>query len=188
MRPDAGSRRQPQHDVSPPGWIVRLLTSDDDLDAFGRIVVESYLALPGHPPEPDYEAELADVAGRVATNPVLAAFDGDEPLGCVTFVPDRFSAHAEDLEEDEAAFRMLAVARSAQGRGVGGTLVRACLERARDAGKEAVFIYSGDWMTTAHRLYERLGFVKVPERDWRLDEPPIVLLAYRRSIGRSTAE
>jgi ribosomal protein S18 acetylase RimI-like enzyme len=162
---------------------IRLLTPSDDLDAFGRIVLDAYLALPGHPREAEYEDELLDVAGRLATNPVFGAFDGDEPVGCVTFVPDATSAHAEDLEDDEAAFRMLAVARNAQGRGVGEALVRACLDLARDDGKRAVFIYSGDWMTTAHRLYERLGFVRVPQRDWRLDDPPILLLGLARALG-----
>jgi ribosomal protein S18 acetylase RimI-like enzyme len=32
-------------------------------------------------------------------------------------------------------------------------------------------------MTTAHRLYERLGFVRLPERDWS-PVPGVHLLAY----------
>ena len=48
-----------------PGFHIRTLTEDDDLDAFGQIVLDSYLALPDMPREPDYEAELVDVAARV---------------------------------------------------------------------------------------------------------------------------
>lgn len=164
------------------GISVRELGPGDDLEAFGRLVLDSYVALAGHPPEADYEAELFDVAARVLTNPVIGAFDGAEPLGCVTYVPDRHSPHAEDLEEDEAGFRMLAVARAAQRRGVGEVLVLACLDRAAEEGKRAVFIFSGDWMTSAHRLYQRLGFERVPERDWRIEEPPILLMAFRRRL------
>ena len=44
---------------------IRPLAHDDDLDAFGRIVLASYAALPGAPHEPEYELELLDVRARV---------------------------------------------------------------------------------------------------------------------------
>ena len=34
-----------------------------------------------------------------------------------------------------------------------------------------------DRMTTAHRVYERLGFTRAPEDDWS-PEPGVLLLAY----------
>src|SRR6185437_9111082 len=67
----------------------------------------------------------------------------------------------------EVEFRMLATLPAARGRGVGETLVRACIERARAAGAPRLVLSTGPEMTAAHRLYERLGFVRVPERDWR---------------------
>lgn len=160
-----------------------MLTSDDDLDAFGQILLTSYRRLPGHVPEPDYEAELVDVAARVRTNPVFGAFDGARPLGCVTFVPDASDPHAERLEADEASFRMLGVAPEHQGRSIGVTLVHRCLDEARRNAKQAVFIYSGHWMIGAHRLYERLGFERLPQRDWPLVEPPVTLLGFRYDLG-----
>jgi hypothetical protein len=36
-------------------------------------------------------------------------------------------------------------------------------------------------MTTAHRLYERFGFTRLPERDWR-PEPGVELLVYSREL------
>ena len=54
-------------------------------------------------------------------------------LGSVTFVLPG-TAYAEMAGPGEAEFRMLAVDPAAQGRGVGEALVRACLERATDAG------------------------------------------------------
>jgi GNAT superfamily N-acetyltransferase len=155
------------------GWVpltVRRLTLDDDVEAFGRIVVASYQALPGLPDDPGYIEELLDVASRVGQATVLGALDGSSPLGCVTYVDDPDSPYAEHLRDGEASFRMLAVSPSAQGRGVGGALVLACLDRARAAGRASVFIHSGTWMTAAHRLYGRLGFVPVPQRDWQVSE------------------
>jgi ribosomal protein S18 acetylase RimI-like enzyme len=162
--------------------VLRRLTDDDDLEAFGRIVVSSYHALAGHPPDADYDDELADVAARVREGIVLGAFDNGVPLGCVTYVNDLSSPHAERLGDDEASFRMLAVAGGAQGRGVGSALVTACLDEARANGRSTVFIHSGAWMTTAHRLYGRLGFVRVPERDWDLSELGFTLLGFRREL------
>ncbi|MCZ2859682.1 GNAT family N-acetyltransferase [Blastococcus sp. VKM Ac-2987] len=76
---------------------------------------------------------------------------------------------------------MLVVDPAAQGRGVGAALVSACLERARRAGKRRVVISTGTRMTAAHRLYERLGFTRLPERDWS-PVPGIDLLVYTRDV------
>jgi len=165
---------------------IRRLTADDDLDAFGRIVLASYVALPGMPREPDYEEELVDVATRVRSDVVLGAFVGARPAGCVTFVADGSSPHAEGLLPGESSFRMLAVDTAAQGRGIGDTLVRRCLDEASRRGSSAVFIHTGSWMHAAHRLYQRLGFEFVPERDWVIEEPPILLFGMIRTFGATT--
>ena len=142
----------------------------------------SYLALPGHPPEPGYEAELRDVAGRVEHGIVFGAFVHQVPVGCVSFVPAAGSFHSENLLPGESSFRMLGVDPAWQGRGVGEALVRQCLSEARSFGSTGVFIYTGDWMATAQRLYARLGFERIPERDWRFEDPPMTLLALRYSL------
>jgi ribosomal protein S18 acetylase RimI-like enzyme len=160
---------------------IRPLTANDDLDAFGRIVLDSYVALPDMPREPDYEAELADVAARARDGVVFGAFVGKMPVGCVTFVADASNPHAEGLLPGESSFRMLGVATAAQGRGIGEALTRRCLTEAKAIGSDAMFIYTGSWMHTAHHLYRRLGFEFVPERDWHLD-PAIHLLGMRRQL------
>ncbi|MCZ9344350.1 GNAT family N-acetyltransferase, partial [Streptomyces sp. TRM76130] len=53
------------------------------------------------------------------------------------------------------------------GRGVGEALVRACVDRARGVdGCARLILSTQETMHAAHRLYERLGFVRTPERDW----------------------
>ena len=61
---------------------------------------------------------------------------------------------------------MLAVAPEARGKGVGEALARMCLDRFRTEGARSVVICSLPEMTSAHRVYERLGFYRVPELDW----------------------
>jgi ribosomal protein S18 acetylase RimI-like enzyme len=73
---------------------------------------------------------------------------------------------------------MLAVAHGARGRGVGEALVRQCVDRARELGLTGVALSTQPSMGPAHRVYERLGFTRAPERDWQ-PVPGIRLLAYR---------
>ena len=126
---------------------------------------------------PDYVPQLADVAGRAERADLLVARDaGGRIVGSVALVL------AGDFGEvtrspDEAAFRMLAVDADARGQGVGEALVRTCLDRARAAGRARMVLSTGERMTAAHRLYERLGFQRLPERDWS-PHPGIDLRAY----------
>jgi predicted N-acetyltransferase YhbS len=150
----------------------------EEADELGAITVTAYTDLPGHVPEPDYEAELADVATRATQAEVLVAVDDDGTvLGGVTFVPDGDNPMAEHGVEGATSIRMLAVTGSAQGRGVGEALVWACLDRSRECGAERVVLHSTDWMQAAHRLYLRLGFVRRPDLDWR-PVPDIPLLGF----------
>jgi GNAT superfamily N-acetyltransferase len=162
---------------------IRPLTADDDLAELGRIVLASYTGLDGHPADASYDAELLDVADRVRRAVVLGAFDGPEPLGCVTYVRDATSPFAEHLADTEASFRMLGVAATAQGRGVGAALVNACLDAARQDGRRTVFIHSGDWMHAAHRLYGRLGFRRSPDRDWPVPAVGVLLLGFEHDLA-----
>jgi predicted N-acetyltransferase YhbS len=142
----------------------------------GQIVVAAYRALPGHVEEPDYEAELADVAAR-ASSVVVAIDDDGEVVGCVTFVTDTTSDHAEFDDPAAAGFRMLGVDPARQGRGAGRALVGWCIDAARAAGKERIIIHSTPWMTTAHGMYGSFGFERRPDLDW-LPVPDIPLWGF----------
>jgi ribosomal protein S18 acetylase RimI-like enzyme len=72
---------------------------------------------------------------------------------------------------------MLVVDPAVRGRGVGDLLVGACLDRARAAGKRRMVLSTDPRMGAAHRLYERLGFTRLTERDWS-PLPGVNLLAY----------
>ncbi|WP_346056534.1 GNAT family N-acetyltransferase [Amycolatopsis dongchuanensis] len=116
--------------------------------------------------DPDYAHELADAASRASHADLLVAVtEAGELLGTVTVVTPG-TPLAEISREGEVEFRMLATAPHARGRGVGEALTRAVLARARELGARRVVMSSLDSMKSAHRLYERLGFKRLPERDW----------------------
>jgi len=124
-----------------------------------------------------YATQLADVAGRADRSELLVVRDGDgRVVGSVALVlGGDFGEITES--DDEASFRMLAVDPAVRGRGVGELLVRTCLDRARAAGKRRMVLSTDPRMTAAHRLYERLGFTRLPGRDWS-PVPGVDLLVY----------
>ena len=149
----------------------------DEYEAAGELTVIAYAAIEGET-DVGYVPELRDVASRAVAVPVLVAVDSDETLlGTVTYVPGP-GAYSESEKEDEAGFRMLAVAPWAQGRGVGRALVQACIDRARGDGRRGIAILTRPSMRTAHALYESMGFERAPDDDWEF-EPGEWLWGYR---------
>lgn len=110
------------------------------------------------------ESYLRDVASRVQTATVLVAVD-DDLLGTIT-VATRLGPWASHASEGEAVVRLLAVAPSARGRGVGMALVRGAVDVACTAGCRLVRLSTQDDMVAAQRLYVRAGFVRTPHDDW----------------------
>ncbi len=123
-----------------------------------------------------YRERLADVARRDREAEVWVAVEGDALLGNVTVCPPG-SPWCEIAGDGEGEFRMLAVSPAAQGRGVGRALAELVVERFRRDGARAVVLSSLHDMAGAHRLYERLGFVRAPDRDWS-PVPGVDLIAY----------
>ncbi|MBS2539864.1 GNAT family N-acetyltransferase [Catenulispora sp. NF23] len=88
------------------------------------------------------------------------------------------SEFADIAAEGEAEIRMLATAGDVRGQGIGEALVLDCVRRAREQGRPALVLSTKPEMRAAHRLYERLGFTRTPERDWEY-APGKGLLTYR---------
>ncbi|WP_086846625.1 GNAT family N-acetyltransferase [Amycolatopsis kentuckyensis] len=153
----------------------------EEYAAAGEVTVQAYEA-DGHlADDVGYDATLRDVARRAEAAEVLVAVDGAGlVVGTVTVVHPG-SEYAEISRPGELEFRMLAVAPSARGRGIGEALIKAVFDRARALGLRKVVLSSLDRMHSAHRLYERLGFTRLAERDWR-PYPHITLIAYQIDV------
>ncbi len=152
-------------DVARPGDFPRIAQLTYDVYVGGGLAA------------PEYGEQLRDVAARADRAELLVVRDHDDRVvGSVALVlAGDFGEVTES--DDEAAFRMLVVDPVVQGRGIGQLLVTSCLERARAAGKRRVVLSTDRRMTTAQRLYERLGFSRLPERDWT-PRPGIDLMVY----------
>ena len=149
-----------------------------ELPAVAELCVAAYA--PFVAGDDQYVGVLRDVARRAAAAELLVADDGGRVRGTVTYVRDG-GPLGEIASPSEAEFRMLAVDPSAQGRGVGTALLRWVLDESRRHGKAAVVCSSQPRMRAAHRVYERLGFQRAPERDWS-PVAGIELIAFVRTL------
>ncbi|MGH3432514.1 MAG: GNAT family N-acetyltransferase [Thermocrispum sp.] len=149
----------------------------EEFAVIGRLCEEAYVGGGVIPPDHTYVPQLREVAGRARDAELLVAVDpDDEVLGTVT-VAAYGSPAAEVARAGELEFRVLATAPAGRGRGVGELLIGAVVERARELGLSRVVISVADDNATAIRLYQRLGFERLPERDW-LPVPDVQLLGY----------
>jgi GNAT superfamily N-acetyltransferase len=139
------------------------LAVPSEYDAVGELTVEAY----SHDGfvRGDYAMTLRAAADRAAKAELWVAADSSGLLGTVTYCPVG-SVYREIGLDDEGEFRMLGVTGRARGLGIGTALTERCIERARELGHGRIVMSSAAFMTTAHRIYERLGFVRLPDRDW----------------------
>jgi GNAT superfamily N-acetyltransferase len=143
----------------------------------GEITVAAYRSLPGWLDHPDervvadnlgYESELADVTSRVEAGcEVLVAVDvaSDAVVGGVTLVPSAANPYNETPKAAPVAIRHLAIDPAAQRRGIGRSLVEACIARACELAAPAIAMHTLTIMTGAMAMYETMGFVRAPEHD-----------------------
>jgi ribosomal protein S18 acetylase RimI-like enzyme len=151
----------------------------EEYSVVGDICVAAY-AVDGLGP-PWYEPVLRDVRARAEAACVLVAEVDGQLGGAVTFMESPGGPFHEIAVDGEAEFRMLAVAPGWQGRGLGEALVDACLSRSRALGRRALVCSSQDRMAAAHRLYERMGFVRDASRDWSPGDG-VVLVAFVKAL------
>jgi ribosomal protein S18 acetylase RimI-like enzyme len=156
----------------------------EDHEGIGEVTVAAYVEF-AHDDTDDYVHHLRDAArrDREAELWVATPDDSDQVLGTVTITPAG-SPWREVAREGEGEFRMLAVAPAARGAGIGGALVGLVVDRFRDEGATAVVMSTLARMRAAHRIYERAGFVREPERDWS-PLPGVDLITYRLDLGPS---
>ncbi len=164
------------------GVVVRV-AQGRQIDDAGALTAEAYLADRLIDASDAYAQELQDAQRRAREATLLVALAPAGPggastsgadagstddrvvVGTVTLAPYGTS-YAEVAEPGELEIRMLAVAPEARRQGIAELLVSAALREAVASGARRVVLSTLDSMHAAQRLYARLGFVAVPERDW----------------------
>ena len=154
----------------------------DEVDEAGALVEAAYTAGGLLDNDRGYGAHVRDVAGRAGEVPVLVAVRDGRLVGSVTIAPHG-SRHSELAGEDEMEFRYLGVAPEAWGTGVATRLVDAVDEHAAAAGCARLVLSVISDNVAAAKIYERMGFVRAPERDWE-PVPGVALQVWQRPVRR----
>lgn len=115
------------------------------------------------------EIFIAEVSGEIAGSAVL-------------FPSQKAAYEWETGSLDYPELRMLAVSPLHRNQGVGKSLVLHCIQEAQKAGHRYLGLHTGEFMTDAIQLYERLGFERVPELDFSPLDDGITVKAFRREL------
>ena len=163
--------RDRRHDL-----VVREATPDD-ASALRRLLIDANAEFRDAMPATvyrNYVDNLVELVGDVPPDGMLIVetAEAGQLLGSGTVAADARTSHlhAVDWPGDHAVFRAMAVTPAARGAGAGAVIGHALLERAAAHGARAVGLHTAPFMVAAQRLYERLGFRRVPERDLRIDD------------------
>ncbi|KRE59180.1 GCN5 family acetyltransferase [Arthrobacter sp. Soil736] len=154
-----------------------------DYEAIARITRDSYLAAgyfdsADHP----YMKQIQDVARRAEQATIWVAERDGRIVGSVTLAVAG-EPYADIALDDELEFRMLVVDPAVQRSGAGLALVEAIIAYAKSLdGISAVALTTGGTWESAHGLYRKTGFRRVPERDWFVPDTDIKLLVFRLDI------
>ena len=154
-----------------------------DYEAIARITRDSYLAAgyfdsADHP----YMKQIQDVARRAEQATIWVAERDGRIVGSVTLAVAS-EPYADIALDDELEFRMLVVDPAVQRSGAGQALVEAIIAHARSLdGIRAVALTTGGTWESAHGLYRKTGFRRVPERDWFVPDTDIKLLVFRLDV------
>jgi GNAT superfamily N-acetyltransferase len=150
-----------------------------DHDAIHRLTMDAY---------GQYAATMAPDEWRGLHGALLIALANDDPavqrivaerggeaLGSVMIFPPAASAYGDLAAAVHwPELRLLAVSDAARGLGVGRALVEECIRRARAGGASHLGLHTGPAMAVARSLYERMGFIRDPERDFTAPSGEVV--------------
>lgn len=111
---------------------------------------------------------VAESAGAVTG--VVALLSPEEPTRAVAL-------------EGEAELARLVVSSAARRQGIGRALANRCAELARREAWAAICLWSRPYQRAGHRLYESLGYQRLPERD-STEETGFERLVFRLGLQR----
>jgi ribosomal protein S18 acetylase RimI-like enzyme len=143
--------------------IIRPIATEET-SLVSEMCVAAYVA-GDHLKEGDaYTATLRDVGSWIEYT-LVATIDG-KIIGTICHCPPDGLSPAVLAGSDEYEFRFLAISPGAWGAGVGSPLVANCEAQAIASGAHQMLLSVIDSNERAINLYERLGYARLPEREW----------------------
>jgi GNAT superfamily N-acetyltransferase len=147
-------------------------------DEVRALLAEAYQPYSTEMPPEVYEQYLEGVLDTEEGTQLVALDEGGKLLGAARlYLPGTATV---PLPPDWAWVRSVGVRPSARGTGVGRAIMAYCGENVGDA--TAIALHTMDFMPDAIRLYERLGYTRVPEYDFTGGDGAFHVMAYRLDL------
>lgn len=124
-----------------------------------------------------YRANILETLADVKPAEQIVAERPDGIVGTVLLYPAGTQLHGPGdmlVSLPLPEIRLLAVAPSARGHGIGTALMQECIRRARQSGAGALALHTTDMMKIAMQMYERMGFERMPALDFSPAEGVII--------------
>lgn len=151
---------------------------ESDARAVAKLWTEAYVTLGvGGRLDPYTATDFFDSAQRGE----IFLSDGESGVSGVVVLYPPGTPGRIVAQSDEAELSRLAVASTARGMGIGRALADFCEQRARAANWGAIALWSRPLQVEAHRLYESLGYRRLPGRD-SVDETGNSRLVFRLGL------
>lgn len=114
---------------------------------------------------------------------LFVAIVGGQIAGSVVLFPSKAKAYEWDTDTLKyPEIRMLAVDADYRGLGVGKALVQHCIKVSKELGENQIGLHTGSFMEGAKKLYESLGFKRMPMFDFEPLDDGIIVQAYQLTI------
>jgi len=153
------------------------LMSHDDVEAMIRIVGAAFAEYPGCVLDlPGIDADLPELPARLrdAGGEGWVVEQEGHIVAMVGWAP---------TDEGTGELKRLYIDAAARGQGLGTGLVGMVVDTVRSWGRSQVELWSDTRFTDAHRLYERLGFVRTGETRELHDPSNSTELHFIRELG-----
>jgi GNAT superfamily N-acetyltransferase len=154
-----------------------------EFQEIGNLMIDVFSSLKGFPDKiemPEYYKRLQNI-GNITKDPntsLLIAVTKDERIGgAVVYIGDMQYYHSGGIapkEKNASGFRLLVVDPTIRGKGIGGILAHACIQKGKEENKKQIIIHTTKVMQTAWEMYEKMGFRRSDDLDFSLGDLEIL--------------
>ena len=157
---------------------------EEELDQVALLMRDAYQEYQASFPPGGWEGyarDIMDVRSRLDASELIVAEHAGVLVGAVTFYPNVSQSEQGGWPPGWTGIRLLAVHPDGRGLGIGRALMDECLRRSRLRNARTLGLHTTELMAVARGMYERMGFLRVPEFDFH-GASGLVVMAYRLDL------